>query len=103
MTVGHRIKGMDILALAIENKDQDVALTSASSTLPEQLLDIVGSVFGFSAVPQGDDVGSQSLLDCRVAETTASEVIGAGSGVTGEEVTAGSDVGDPDQDNGTFL
>jgi len=103
MTVGHGIEGMDILAQAIEDEDEDVTLITSSSTLSEQLLYVVGGIFWFSAVPEGDDVGSQGLLHSGVAETTASEVVGTGSGVAGKEVATRSDVGDPKEDDGPFL
>lgn len=96
MTVGHGIEGMDILAQAIEDEDEDVTLITSSSTLSEQLLYVVGGIFWFSAVPEGDDVGSQGLLHSGVAETTASEVVGTGSGVAGKEVAPGGDIGDPE-------
>lgn len=43
------------------------------------------------------------MLYLRVAETTASEMIGTGSGVAGKEIAPCGNVGDPEQCNGPMF
>lgn len=102
MNIGHRIERMYILALAIQHEDEDVALLLSGSLLKD-LLHLLGCIFGFSTIPQGDDAGCQCLLYCGVAETTASEVVSAGSGVARKEIAPCGDVGDHDQHDRSFL
>lgn len=100
VTIGHAIEGMNQLAIFGENEDQDVAGRLIFLASTHQLLNFFGSVFWFAATPTGDDKGCQRLLHLRVAETTASEMIGTGSGVAGEEIAACGDVGDPEEYDG---
>lgn len=100
MPIRHAIEGMDQLAIFGEDEHEDIAGRLILFVGSHQLLNFFGSVFGFAATPTGDDKGCQRLLNLRVAETTASEMIGTGSGVTCEEIAACGDVGDPEQCNG---
>ncbi len=104
VAVRHAIEGMDQLAFLREDEHEDVAGRLVLLVSTDQLLNFFGSVFGFAATPTGDDERCKRLLNLRVAETTASEMIGTGSGVAGEEIAARGDVGDEEQCDGpTFL
>ena len=94
---------MNVLTLFVQHKYEDIALALRTASLAHQFTDILSSIFWFTAVPERDDVGDQGLLDGGTAETTASEMIGTGSGVACEKVTPGCDVCDPDKNNGSLF
>lgn len=100
MPIRHAIEGMDQLAIFGEDEDEDVAGRLILFVSTHQRLNFFGSIFRFAATPTGDDERGQRLLHLRVAETTASEMIGTGSGVAGEEIATCGDIGDPEQCHG---